>query len=105
MHRHIILLKFKEETTPEQIADVEGGFRAIYESMPGMLEISMGPNVSESQRAKRYDWAMTMDFATRSAYREYSHGEPHDRLVAEKLVPIVAGISGIDYDHGETPEE
>ncbi len=104
MHRHIITLKFKDETTPGQIADVEGGFRAIYESMPGMLELSMGANVSESSRAKRYDWGMTMDFATRSAYREYSKGEQHDTLVAEKLVPIVASISGFDYDVGETPE-
>jgi hypothetical protein len=105
VHRHIITLKFKDETTPEQIADVEGGFRAIYASMPGMLELSMGANVSDSSRAKRYDWGMTMDFATRSAYREYSKGEQHDTLVAEKLVPIVASISGFDYDVGETPEE
>jgi len=105
VHRHIITLKFKDETTPEQIADVEGGFRAIYASMPGMLELSMGANVSDSSRAKRYDWGMTMDFATRSAYHEYSKGEQHDTLVAEKLVPIVASISGFDYDVGETPEE
>jgi hypothetical protein len=105
VHRHIITLKFKDDATPEQIADVESGFQAIYENMPGMLELSMGRNVSESSRAKRYDWGMTMDFATRSAYREYSNGEQHDTLVAEKLVPIVAGISGFDYDIGETPEE
>ncbi len=105
MHRHIITLKFADDTTPAQIAEVEQGFRAIYGSMPAMLEISMGPNVSQSGRAKRYDWVMTMDFATRSAYRAYSGGEQHDRLVAEKLVPIVADISGVDYDIGETPEE
>ena len=104
MHRHIILLRFKEETTPEQIADVEHDFQAIYESMPDMLEISMGANLSKSPRPKSYHWAMTMDFANRTAYREYSDGDAHDTLVAEKLVPIVAGISGIDYDVGETPE-
>ena len=105
MHRHIISLRFKEGTTDEQISDVEDGFRAIHDSMPGMIAISMGRNLSESRRRRRYDWVMTMDFATRAAYRGYSRGEQHDRIVAEKLVPIVSAISGVDYDIGETPEE
>ena len=105
MHRHIINLGFKEGTTPEQIADVEQGFQAIHDSMSGMIAISMGRNISESRRSRRYDWVMTMDFATRAAYREYSQGEQHDRIVAEKLVPIVSAISGVDYEIGETPEE
>jgi hypothetical protein len=104
MRRHVILLKLKDETTQEQIDDIAAGFRGMQPQIPGMSFVTFAPNISEGPR-KRYDYVMTMDFETYAAYRAYEDSELHDRMVAEKLVPVVASITGADYDIGETPRE
>lgn len=104
MRRHIILLKLKDETTQEQVDDIASGFRSMQPQIPGMSFVTFQPNISEGPR-KRYDYVMTMDFETYAAYRAYEDSELHDKMVAEKLVPVVAGITGADYDIGETPRE
>ena len=104
MRRHIILLKLKDETTQEQIDDIASGFEAMKPQIPGMSFVTLAPNISEGPR-KRYSHVMTMDFETYAAYRAYEDSELHDRMVAEKLVPVVEHITGADYDIGETPRE
>ena len=56
-------------------------------------------------RFKRYNWILTMDFATRASWRQYEESEAHDRMVADNLTGNLAGITSIDYDIGETPDE
>ena len=104
MRRHMMAFRFKEETSEETLQAVQDGYRAMQEKNAGLLHVSVDPNISVS-RFKRYNWILTMDFATVAAWRQYEESEAHDRMVADHLTGNLDGITSIDYDIGETPDE
>ena len=104
MRRHMMAFRFKEETSEETLRAVRDGYRAMQEENAGLLHVSVDPNISAS-RFKRYDWILTMDFATVAAWRQYEESEAHDRMVADNLTGNLDGITSIDYDIGDTPAE
>ncbi len=104
MRRHMMAFQFKDETSEETLQAVRDGYKAMQEGNPGMLHVSVASNLSEG-RFKRYNWILTMDFATRASWRQYEESEAHDRMVADNLTGNLAGITSIDYDIGETPDE
>ena len=103
MRRHMMAFKFKDETSEETIQAVQDGYRAMQEGNAGLLHVTVDPNISTSG-FKRYDWILTMDFATKASWRQYEDSEAHDRMVADNLTGNLAGITSIDYDIGETPD-
>jgi hypothetical protein len=104
MRRHMMGFQFKDETSEEAIQAVRNGYKAMQEGNPGLLHVSVDPNISRSG-FKRYDWILTMDFATHASWRQYEDSEAHDRMVADNLTGSLAGITSIDYDIGDTPAE
>lgn len=104
MRRHMMAFRFKEETSEETLQAVQDGYRAMQDENAGLLHVSVDPNLSVS-RFKRYNWILTMDFATVAAWRQYEESEAHDRMVADHLTGNLDGITSIDYDIGETPDE
>ena len=64
MRRHVYNFKFKEDTSEAAIQEIIDAFEAEYNSNKGMTHFSMGQNISESKRPKRFNWIMTMDFET-----------------------------------------
>lgn len=104
MRRHMMGFKFKDETSEETLQAVRDGYKAMQEGNPGLLHVAVAPNISTSG-FKRYDWILTMDFATLASWRQYEESEAHDRMVEDNLTGNLAGITSIDYDIGETPAE
>ena len=104
MRRHMMAFRFTEETGEETVQAVRDGYKAMQDGNPGLLYVSVDPNTSVS-RFKRYNWILTMDFATVAAWRQYEESEAHDRMVADNLTGNLDGITSIDYDIGETPAE
>ncbi len=104
MRRHMMAFRFTEETGEETLQAVRDGYKAMQDGNPGLLYVSVDPNTSVS-RFKRYNWILTMDFATVAAWRQYEESEAHDRMVADNLTGNLDGITSIDYDIGETPAE
>ncbi len=102
MRRHMMAFQFKDETSEETLQAVQDGYKAMQEGNPGLLAVSVAPNLSEG-RFKRYNWILTMDFATHASWRQYEDSEAHDRMVADNLTGNLAGITSIDYDIGDTP--
>ncbi len=104
MRRHMMAFMFKEETGEGTIQAVRDGYKAMQDDNPGLLHVSVDPNISSSG-FKRYNWILTMDFATVAAWRQYEESEAHDRMVADNLTGNLGGITSIDYNIGETPAE
>ena len=106
MRRHIYSFRFRDGTTEEQLEAVRSSYEAMRAQDPdGWVSLSMGPNISESSRSRRYNWVVTIDFRTYKAYRDYEESAAHREMVDKVLTPIVEGLSGVDYDIGETPRE
>ena len=55
MRRHVYNFKFKEDTSEAAIQEIIDAFEAEYNSNKGMTHFSMGQNISESKRPKRFN--------------------------------------------------
>ncbi len=97
MRRHVYNFKFKEDTSEAAIQEIIDAFEAEYNSNKGMTHFSIGQNISESKRPKRFNWIMTMDFETYESFREYEDSPKHQDI-KNLLHPVLDDIMGTDYD-------
>jgi len=104
MRRHIYHFKFKEGTAESKIQEIVHAFEAEYNSNNGMTHFSIGQNISESKRPKRFDWIMTMDFENYESFREYEDSPKHQDI-KNLLHPVIEAIMGTDYDIESKPLE
>ncbi|MFN8532686.1 MAG: Dabb family protein [Dehalococcoidia bacterium] len=98
MVRHIILMTFKDDSTDEQIEAAFQGMRAIKEQVPQIRSFSIGKAHTRGGRPPRYNVAMVMDFDNFDDVDIYNKSQAHDDAVQKYLVPVVAHITGVDYD-------
>jgi heme-degrading monooxygenase HmoA len=85
--RSIVLLKFKPDTTEEQIAAMMAGAEAMLQQQRGRR----GHTLSRDLGLKdgRMSLAAIIDFEDEAAFRAYDTNEGHERLRREVLAPIV----------------
>lgn len=71
MLRHVIMFKFKEGTTPEQIKEVEDAFASLPDKISEIKCFEGGTNVSPDKRNEGYTHCFVLTFdsaADRDAY-------------------------------------
>lgn len=96
MIRHILLIEFKPETTPEQITEVKNLFQAIPEKIDGVTAVEWGVNDSPEHKNKHYTHAVLMTFADEHARQTYLPHPEHEAL-KEVFGPLLKDIIVFDY--------
>ena len=93
---HVVLIKFKDSATPEQIKKVEDAFAALKEKVPGVTSLRYGTNVSPEKKNKGYTHAFILTFATdkdRDGYLVH----PAHKAFGGVLGPVLADVLVIDF--------
>jgi len=93
MIQRTVLLKFAETTTPEQIQEVIGRFKAL-KDLPGIAEIHAGLNVAE--RSKEFQVVLMVRFEDRAALDAYTVDERHQAVAA--FIREVGRLDSIGVD-------
>ena len=68
---HVVCVKFKEGTTPDQIKAVEEAFRELKTKIPGVMTLHWGTNVSPEKKNKGFTHCFVLTFGNekdRDAY-------------------------------------
>lgn len=68
---HVVCVKFKEGTTPDQIRAVEEAFRDLKTKIPGVMTLHWGTNVSPEKKNEGFTHCFVLTFGTekdRDAY-------------------------------------
>lgn len=94
--RHVVLFKFKEGTTAEQIRQVEDAFRALPGKISLIRGFEWGTNVSPENLAQGYTHCFFLTFATardRDAYLVH----PAHKNFGKLLAPYLDQVTVIDY--------
>jgi quinol monooxygenase YgiN len=86
MIRSIVLLKFKPETTGEQIDGVLAGAEAMLARQPGVQGYTVRRDLG--LRDGNMSLAALIDFEDEAAYLAYIASEEHTRFGREVLDPI-----------------
>ena len=95
--QHIALVKFKAETTPEQIDEIFSRLLDVTEIIPGIENFVSGPNNSPEALAQGYSHGMVMTFessAARDAYLPHPEHEKFKTFVA----PHIDSIAVVDFE-------
>ena len=96
MVEHIVLLRWKDDASPEAIDRVMAELRGLKDKIPGIVDLSCGANFSE--RGKEYTHALVVRLKDRAALEAYGPHPEHQRVLKEFLNPIRADGLAIDYE-------
>jgi quinol monooxygenase YgiN len=97
MLRHLVLLKFKAETTAAQVRAIEQAFAALPARIDAVKALEWGTDVSPEGLAKGYTHAFLLSFADAAGRDAYLPHPAHQAFVAQ-LQPLLADVLVIDYD-------
>ena len=95
MIRHIVLTKFKPETTEEKIAEIYQGLSALTETLSGAKGFTGGRSESPEQIERGYMHGFVIDFDSWDALQHYTDNAEHKALGAQLVENAVGGIDGI----------
>ena len=98
MIRHCVLLKFRSDTSEENIEAAIAGIRALPDFIPEISTYSVG--FDAKLRDDNYDLAVVGDFADSGDYLVYASHPKHLEVISELLTPYLEGRSAVQYEHG-----
>jgi hypothetical protein len=97
MLRHVVLLGFKSESTPEQVKEVEDAFRALPSKISEIADFEWGANVSPENLAQGFTHCFFLTFnsaADRDAYLPH----PAHKEFGTVLRPHLERVLVVDYE-------
>ena len=95
MIRHIVLTKFKPETSEEVIAGIYSGLSALCAQLPGAGGFTGGRSESPEQMERGYMHGFVVDFEDWKTLQSYADNPDHKALGAQLVENAVGGIDGI----------
>ena len=97
MLTHIVLFKFKPETTAEQAARLEAGLKglpALISDISDIREFRVGRDVVRSERS--YDLGLVSAFADLAALQRYQVHPAHQEVVS-LVKALCSGVVAVDF--------
>lgn len=95
-YRHVVILKFKEDATREQITEVEKEFVALKDKINTVTELEWGTDVSPESRAQGYTHCFIVSFKDRAGLDVYAPHEAHEAF-KKILIPVLDKVFVIDF--------
>lgn len=94
--RHVVLFKFKDGTTPDQIAEIENAFRGLPAKIDAIHDFEWGTDVSIEGRADGYTHCFFVTFKDEDARAIYLP-HPDHKAFGAVLRPHVEKVLVLDY--------
>ncbi len=96
MIEHLVLFKWKPETSTEKISEVMAHLKALKGKIPGIIDLSCGENFSE--RSQGFQHGLVVKFENKAALDAYMPHPIHQEVVQNLIKPILADILAVDYE-------
>ena len=98
MIEHLVIFKWKPDTTESQIAAAHGALRGLKDSIPGIVSITCGSTISD--RGQGYTTGLVVRLENKAALDAYGPHPAHQAVVANFISPIRENLIAIDYEVG-----
>ena len=96
MLRHVVLVKFKDGSTPEQIKSVEDAFRALPSKISEVKGFEWGINNSPENLAQGFTHCFFVSFSSEKDRDAYLPHPAHKAFV-DVARPVLDKVLVIDY--------
>lgn len=90
---HIVLFKWKEGTTKEQVDALEAAMAKLPAAIPGLKALQLGSDMKF--RDGNADWALAALFENQEDWQAYQVHPAHQAVVKEHAAPILASRNAI----------
>jgi hypothetical protein len=94
--RHVVLLKFKDGTSAEQVKKIEDGFRALPKKIPEVVGFEWGTDNSPEKLSQGFTHCFLVTFNCEKGRAAYLPHPAHKAFV-EVLKPHLDKVLVIDY--------
>jgi len=94
--RHVVLLKFKDGSTDEQISQIEDAFRELPEKVDAIYDFEWGTDVSVENRQQGFTHCFLVTFLSEEDRASYLPHPAH-KAFGELLGPYLDKVLVIDY--------
>ena len=91
---HLVFLAVRADASPEDVEDLISSIRGLKHTVPGVVDLSVGENVSE--RSGGYTHGLFVRFESQEDLQEYLR-HPDHLSVVEKLDALTTRIV-VDYE-------
>jgi len=95
MFRHVVMFRFVPETTDEQRQAMVDGLAGLPAAVPQIRQYVMGPDAGEVEG--NWDFVIVADFDSAEDWRIYTADATHQRVIAERIRPILAERAAVQY--------
>lgn len=95
MIEHIVLFKWKSDTSADAIAIVIESLKGLQDKIPGILDLSCGENFCD--RSKGFTHGLVVRFSDKAALEAYGPHPDHQEIVQNLIKPILEDILALDY--------
>lgn len=96
VYRHVVLFKFKESATPDQVRAVEAAFKALPSKIDTITGFEWGTNVSPEGKDDGFTHCFFLTFKDKAGLEVYIPHPDHKAFGAQ-LRPILDKVLVIDY--------
>ena len=95
-YRHVVIFKFKDEATKEQVEKIEKEFAALEKKVETITGYEWGTNVSPENHAQGYTHCFIVSFKDQAGLDVYLPHKAHKEFV-ELLLPSLDKVLVIDF--------
>jgi hypothetical protein len=95
-YRHVVLFKFKDSATAEQVKAVEEAFRALPTKINSILDLEWGTNVSPEHKNEGFTHCFLVTFRDKEGVEAYIPHPAHKAFGA-LLHPVLDKVLVIDF--------
>lgn len=96
VYRHVVLFKFKDSATPEQIQAVEEAFKALPGKIDTIIDFEWGTNVSPEGKDEGLTHCFFVTFKDKAGLEVYLP-HPDHKAFGAVLRPILDKVVVVDY--------
>ena len=96
--RHVVLFRWAEDTTPEQVDAVVSALSSLPSIIPELRDYRVGVDLGESPGNEQF--AVVADFDSVDAWRAYVANARHQEVIAELIKPILGERHAVQYTIG-----
>jgi hypothetical protein len=95
--RHLVLVKFKENTTPQQIARIDTLVMKMKNEIKAIHKLEWGKRMGLPGETDEYDYCLNIIFKSELNMTMYEEHPAHKKLKAA-ILPLISKITRFNYE-------
>lgn len=95
MLRHVVLLKWTDGATPEQVNSIIDGLGRLPGRIPELRSYTLGQDLG--LREGNFDLAIVAEFDDEAGWRAYAGHPDHVAVIERQITPILADRASVQH--------